>query len=64
MGSHRLGVVEGGLFGRDAAQLGPAGGDVRIVDESGGDYLFLAGTFVPIDPSDQVRSSLLRASSS
>ena len=41
-----------------------ADGDLRIVDESGGDHLFPAGMFVPIDPTDQVRSSLLRASSS
>ena len=39
-------------------------GDLRIVDESGKDYLFPAGMFVPINPPDQVRSSLLRASSS
>ena len=41
-----------------------ADGDLRIVDESGGDYLFPAVMFVPINPPDQVRSSLLRASSS
>ena len=41
-----------------------ADGDLRIVDESGEDYLFPAGMFVPVNPPDQVRSSLLRASSS
>ena len=41
-----------------------ADGDLRIVDESGEDYLFPAAMFVPINPPDQVRSSLLRASSS
>ena len=41
-----------------------ADGDLRIVDESGDDYLFPAGMFVPINPPDQVRSSLRRASSS
>ena len=41
-----------------------ADSDLRIVDESGEDYLFPAGMFVPINPPDQVRSSLLRASSS
>ena len=41
-----------------------ADGDLRIVDESGEDYLFPAGMFVPINPPGQVRSSPLRASSS
>ena len=39
-----------------------ADGDLRIVDESGEDYLFPAGMFVPINPPDPVRSSLLRTS--
>ena len=41
-----------------------ADGDLRVVDESGEDYLFPAAMFVPINPPDQVRSSLLRVSSS
>ena len=48
------------LTGEDAR----ADGDLRILDESGEDYLFPAGMFVLIDPPDQFRSSLLRASSS
>ncbi len=41
-----------------------ADGDLRIVDDSGEDYLFPAGLFVPINPPDKVRSSPLRDSSS
>ena len=36
-------------------------GDVRVVDESGEDYLFPATGFVAISPPDRVRASLLRS---
>ena len=36
-------------------------GDLRIVDESGEDYLFSAAAFVPISLPERVRSSLRRA---
>ena len=39
-----------------------ADGDLRIVDECGEDSLFPAGMFVPINPPDRVRSTLLHAS--
>lgn len=44
----------------DAAE---ASGDVRVVDESGEDYLFSASRFVPISVPDRIRSSLRRAAS-
>jgi hypothetical protein len=37
-------------------------GDLRVVDESGEDYLFVADRFVVIDVPAAVRASLLRAS--
>ena len=37
-------------------------GDLRIVDESGEDYLFSANRFVAIDVPAAVRASLLKAS--
>jgi hypothetical protein len=37
-------------------------GDVRVVDESGEDYLFSAGRFVVIDVPAAVKASLLKAS--
>jgi hypothetical protein len=37
-------------------------GDLRVVDESGEDYLFSADRFVAIDVPAAVRASLLRAS--
>jgi hypothetical protein len=37
-------------------------GDIRIVDESGEDYLYPATNFVVIDLPDEVRVALLRAS--
>ena len=40
-----------------------ASGDIRVVDESGEDYLFPASGFVPISVPEQVRSSLRRAAS-
>jgi hypothetical protein len=36
-------------------------GDLRVVDESGEDYLFAADRFVAIDVPDAVRVSLLKA---
>lgn len=36
-------------------------GDVRIVDESGEDYLYPAEYFVPIELPETVKESLLRA---
>jgi hypothetical protein len=37
-------------------------GDVRVVDESGEDYLFAADRFVAIDVPAAVQASLLQAS--
>jgi hypothetical protein len=37
-------------------------GDVRVVDESGEDYLYPAGWFVPLDVPKAVQESLLKAS--
>ena len=37
-------------------------GQVRVIDESGEDYLFAADRFVAIDVPAAVRASLLRAS--
>jgi hypothetical protein len=37
-------------------------GEIRIVDESGEDYLYPAKDFVSIDVPDEVRVTLLRAS--
>lgn len=37
-------------------------GDLRVIDESGEDYLFSADRFVPIDVPAAVRASLLKAS--
>jgi hypothetical protein len=44
--------------GRDAENEG----DLRVVDESGEDYLFSADRFVAIDVPAAVKASLLRAS--
>ncbi len=41
-----------------------ANGDLRIVDESGEDYLFPASAFVAISLPERVRSSLRRAAAS
>ena len=38
-----------------------ADGDLRVVDESGEDYLYPADRFVEIDPPQTVRRSLLHA---
>jgi hypothetical protein len=38
-----------------------ADGDLRIVDESGEDYLYSAARFVPITVPDAVQRSLLKA---
>src|SRR5260370_41643907 len=38
------------------------GGDLRVVDESGEDYLFSADRFVAIDVPAAVKASLLKAS--
>jgi hypothetical protein len=37
-------------------------GDIRVVDESGEDYLFSAERFVPIDVPPRVKKSLLEGS--
>ena len=37
-------------------------GDIRVVDESGEDYLYPAKWFVPVEIPQAVKSSLLRAS--
>lgn len=39
-------------------------GDLRVVDESGEDYLFSADRFVAIDVPAAVRASLLKAAQS
>ena len=39
-----------------------ADGDLRVVDESGEDYLFAAARFVEIEPPLRVKRSLLDAS--
>lgn len=39
-----------------------AEGDLRVIDESGEDYLFSADRFVRIDVPAAVRASLLKAS--
>ncbi|HUP65231.1 MAG TPA: hypothetical protein VM557_08115 [Thermoanaerobaculia bacterium] len=39
-----------------------SGGDLRVVDESGEDYLFSADRFVAIDVPAAVKASLLKAS--
>ena len=38
-----------------------AEGDIRVVDESGEDYLYSADRFVEIEPPQTVRRSLLHA---
>ena len=38
-----------------------AEGDIRVVDESGEDYLYSADRFVEIDPPQDVRRSLLHS---
>jgi len=40
----------------------PRDGDLRVVDESGEDYLFSADRFVAIDVPAAVKASLLKAS--
>ena len=37
-------------------------GDIRVIDESGEDYLFAADRFVAIEVPTAVRASLLKAS--
>jgi hypothetical protein len=39
-----------------------AEGDLRVIDESGEDYLYSADRFVEIEPPQTVRRSLLHAS--
>ena len=39
-----------------------ADGDLRVIDESGEDYLFPAAYFVPVQVTETVKRSLLRAS--
>jgi hypothetical protein len=38
-----------------------ADGDIRVIDESGEDYLYSAERFVEIEPPQTVRRSLLHA---
>jgi len=38
-----------------------ADGDLRVIDESGEDYLYSAARFVPISVPDAVQRSLLKA---
>jgi len=38
-----------------------ADGDLRVIDESGEDYLYSADRFVPITVPDAVQKSLLKA---
>ncbi len=37
-------------------------GDIRVIDESGEDYLYPAGWFVPVELPREIEASLLRAS--
>ena len=37
-------------------------GDIRVFDESGEDYLYPAGWFVPVEVPQAVKASLLRVS--
>jgi hypothetical protein len=46
------------LFDKDAEN----GTDIRVVDESGDDYLFSADRFVPIEVPAAVKASLLKTS--
>ncbi len=46
------------LFDKDAA----AEGDIRIIDESGEDYLYSSSYFIPIQVPQSLEESLLRAS--
>ncbi|MDX9973481.1 MAG: hypothetical protein RBU21_10895 [FCB group bacterium] len=39
-----------------------ADGDIRVVDESGEDYIYPAASFTPIDPPAAAIESLMRAS--
>ena len=45
------------LPGEDAEE-----GDIRVIDESGEDYLYPAGCFVGIEVPSEVRSSMLQTS--
>jgi hypothetical protein len=45
---------------RDVRAFGD--GDLRIVDESGEDYLYPAAWFVPIDVPQKVKTSMRRTS--
>lgn len=38
-----------------------ADGDIRVIDESGEDYLYPAACFVPIDLPEEVRQALVSA---
>jgi hypothetical protein len=40
---------------------GASDGDLRVIDESGEDYLYSAERFVPISVPDAVQKSLLKA---
>ena len=46
------------LFDKDTTEEG----DIRIIDESGEDYLYPSSYFVPIQVPQTVEKSLLRAS--
>ncbi len=46
------------LFDKDAA----VEGDIRIIDESGEDYLYPSSYFIPIQVPQTLEESLLRAS--
>jgi hypothetical protein len=46
------------LYDPDAAKEGL----IRVIDESGEDYLFPRDLFIPIDLSGEVKAALLRAS--
>lgn len=39
-----------------------ADGDLRIIDESGEDYLYASSYFVPIQPPQMVKDSIRKAS--
>lgn len=42
-------------------EVAEADGDIRVIDESGEDYLYSADRFVEIEPPQTVKRSLLHA---
>ena len=61
-GSYRVTVTGNGMGTYASSWLSLHDGDMRIVDESGEDYLYPAKDFIIIELPAEVRRSLLRAS--